>query len=191
VRQGRFVTAADHGPVDPARIDAAVVAALYEQYAGELSLFLRGVLRNADLAAEALQNTFTKAVESGHTARAESLKGWLFQVAFREALLIRRRSRVHERSLRQIVRDIQVSPKSSELPEERAFRSETLDEVRRALRELPPDQRQVIQMRIYEEKTFAVIAEELSLPLGTVLTRMRLALKRLSRQIRGTGNGKP
>ena len=45
-------------------------------------------------------------------------------------------------------------------------------------------------MRIYEEKTFAVIAEELSIPLGTVLTRMRLALKRLSRQIRGTGNGK-
>ncbi len=30
-------------------------------------------------------------------------------------------------------------------------------------------------MRIYEEKSFAEIAEELSAPLGTVLTRMRLA----------------
>jgi RNA polymerase sigma-70 factor (ECF subfamily) len=35
-------------------------------------------------------------------------------------------------------------------------------------------------MRIYEEKKFAAIAEELGLPLGTVLTRMRLALKKLA-----------
>ncbi|MBT4866073.1 MAG: RNA polymerase subunit sigma-24, partial [Planctomycetaceae bacterium] len=35
-------------------------------------------------------------------------------------------------------------------------------------------------MRIYDEKTFQVIADELNLPLGTVLTRMRLALKKLA-----------
>jgi RNA polymerase sigma-70 factor, ECF subfamily len=38
-------------------------------------------------------------------------------------------------------------------------------------------------MRIYQDKTFAAIADELSAPLGTVLTRMRLALKRLSRRL--------
>jgi len=38
-------------------------------------------------------------------------------------------------------------------------------------------------MRIYEEKTFAVIAEELSLPLGTVLTRMRLAMQKLHKHL--------
>src|SRR5579872_920127 len=75
------LTTADHGRIDP-----AVVAALYEQHANELRLFLTGVLRDADLAAEALQNTFTKAVASGHTAREESMKSWLFQVGFHEAL---------------------------------------------------------------------------------------------------------
>jgi RNA polymerase sigma factor (sigma-70 family) len=190
VRRGSFVTAADHGQIDPARadppprIDTAVVAALYERYADELSLFLKGVLRNSDLAAEALQNTFAKAVESGHTAREESLKGWLFRVAFHEAALLKRRGRIHERSLRQMARDNQSSVEAAERPDERASQSEMVAEVRRALHELPPDQRQVIQMRVYEEKSFAEIAEELATPLGTVLTRMRLALKKLSRQMR-------
>jgi RNA polymerase sigma factor (sigma-70 family) len=190
---GVFVTAADHGQIDsartdPTRIDAAVVAALYERYADEIGMFLKGVLRNSDLAAEALQNTFAKAVESGHTAREESLKGWLFQVAFHEALLLRRRAQIHERSLRQMAQNSQSSVPSGERPEERLSRSETLAEVRRALGELPPDQRQVVQMRIYEEKTFAEIAAEISAQLGTVLTRMRLAMKKLSQQMRKPGD---
>lgn len=172
---------------DSPRIDASVVASLYERYAEELGLFLKGVLRNSDLAAEALQNTFTKAVESGHTAREESLKGWLFRVAFHEGALLRRRGQIHDRSLRQIARNNQSSGVSAESPEERLTRSEMLSEVQRALHDLPPDQRQVVQMRIYEEKSFAEIAEELSAPLGTVLTRMRLALKKLSRQMQKPG----
>ncbi len=39
-------------------------------------------------------------------------------------------------------------------------------------------------MRIFEEKTFAAIARELSAPLGTVLTRMRLALDKLARELK-------
>jgi RNA polymerase sigma factor (sigma-70 family) len=203
------VTAADFGQIDPAgqvdargadlppiapssadspRIEAAVVAGLYERYAEEIGLFLRGVLRNSDLAAEALQNTFAKAVELGHTAREESIKGWLFRVAFNEALLLKRRGQVHERSLRQMARNSPAGA-GSERPDERLSRDETLAEVRRALAELPPEQRQVVQMRIYEEKSFAEIADELSTPLGTVLTRMRLAMKKLSRQMRKPGDG--
>ncbi len=68
-------------------------------------------------------------------------------------------------------------------PDDRLARSETSEQVRRALAELPADQRQVVEMRIYQDKTFAAIADELSAPLGTVLTRMRLALKRLSRRL--------
>jgi RNA polymerase sigma-70 factor (ECF subfamily) len=143
-------------------------------------------LRNADLADEALQNTFAKAVESGHTAREESVKGWLFQVGFREAVLLRRRGQVHDRSLRAMASNKTARGQSGDefsAPDERMLRSETTARVRQALGELPADQRQVVEMRIYEDKTFAVIADELSTPLGTILTRMRLALKRLSRRL--------
>jgi RNA polymerase sigma-70 factor, ECF subfamily len=52
--------------------------------------------------------------------------------------------------------------------------------VRRALMELPSPQQQVVRMRIYEGKTFAVIAQELGIPLGTALGRMRTALQKLT-----------
>lgn len=160
---------------------------LYERHADELRLFLTGVLRNPDLAAEALQNTFRKAVESGHTARHESMKGWLFQVAFREALVLRRRSQTYERSLRELAQSTshQTSADSSSVsPDRRLAESERVEQIRQALDELPFEQRQVVRMRIYEEKTFAAIAEELATPLGTVLTRMRLALARLERRLK-------
>jgi RNA polymerase sigma-70 factor, ECF subfamily len=179
------VTAADQGRIDPA-VATDRVAALYECYAEELRLFLTGVLRNADLADEALQNTFTKAVESGHTAREESVKGWLFQVGFREAVLLRRRGQVHDRSLRAMASNKTARGQSSDEfppPDEQILRLETAERVRQALSQLPPDQRQVVEMRIYEDKTFAAIADELCTPLGTILTRMRLALKRLSRRL--------
>jgi RNA polymerase sigma-70 factor (ECF subfamily) len=172
--------------IDPARIDPAAVTLLYERYANELRLFLVGVLRNPDLAAEALQNTFHKAVESGHTAREESLKGWLFQVAFREALLLRRRGQAYERSLREIAKfaDTRTDADPSMCPSHVLAQSELMNTIRQALDELPADQREVIRLRIYEEKSFAAIADELAAPLGTVLTRMRLALKRLARRLK-------
>jgi RNA polymerase sigma-70 factor (ECF subfamily) len=55
--------------------------------------------------------------------------------------------------------------------------------VREAIERLTEDQRQVVRMRIYEEKTFAEIAEELGIPLGTALTRMRAALGRLRTEL--------
>ena len=84
------------------RIDPTVVAALYVQHADELRAFLLGVLRDGHLAADVLQATFVKAIEQGHTAHEESLKSWLFQVAYREALLVKRRQGVHERAVRRV-----------------------------------------------------------------------------------------
>jgi RNA polymerase sigma factor (sigma-70 family) len=166
----------DGDRIDAPRIDPKVVSALYVEHGEELRAFLAGVLRNADLAAEALQSTFSKAVEVGHTAREESLKGWLFRVAYHEAMLLKRRQGVHSRSLVKLASIGEEAPKS---PEEVLFQEESADRVRRALERLPKEHRVIVHKKIYEEKTFAMIAAELKLPLGTVLTRMRAALKNL------------
>jgi len=63
--------------------------------------------------------------------------------------------------------------------DEPLLRLEAVQSVREALEELPPEQRQVVRMRIYEEKTFATIAKELKIPLGTALGRMRAATIKL------------
>jgi RNA polymerase sigma factor (sigma-70 family) len=158
------------------RLDSTAVAALYEEHAPSLRAFLVGVLKNADLAGEALQATFAKAVEAGHAAREETLKGWLFKVAFNEAMLLRRRSQVHERSIRKLAAG---GHRDDESPIDDLCRQETVERVKDVLESLPDEQRRIVRMRIYEEKTFAAIAAELGIPLGTALTRMRLAVKKL------------
>ncbi len=170
-------------PADQCQIDPKTVAALYAAHAEELRLFVAGVLRDHDAAEDVLQLTFTKAVEAGHTARAETRKGWLFQVAFHEALAWRRRQAVHQRATRQLAWS-QWGDQSSEslLPPDAALiQRETTTAMQAAIAALPPAQRQVVVLRIFEEKTFAEIASEVNAPLGTVLTRMQLALRRLRR----------
>ena len=161
---------------DEQRIDPARVAGLYVKHAEELRCFALGLLRNADLASEVLQNTFAKAVEMGHTAREETVKGWLFRVAFNEAMALRRRKGVFDKAVHRLAEMPQRTP---DRPDEWVCRFETVETVRAAIQQLPPEQAQVVRMRIYEQKKFITIAEELSLPLGTVLTRMQSALKKL------------
>ena len=166
---------------DECRIDPAVVATLYLDYADDLRAFLTGVLRDRDAAAEALQSTFTKAMEAGHTARPETLKGWLFRVAYNEAMGIRRRQKIHNKSLEKIAWH---RTGEDNRPDDNVVRAETISRIRSALEVLSDEQREVVRLRIYEEMTFASIAECLELPLGTVLTRMRLALRKLQREVK-------
>jgi RNA polymerase sigma-70 factor (ECF subfamily) len=166
---------------DESRIDPALVAALYVQHAEELRCLALGLLRNADLASEVLQNTFTKAVEVGHTAHEETLKGWLFRVAFHEAMALRRRQSVRDKAAHRLAAQ---GPPLTETPDEQVCRFETVASVQAAVEKLPPDQRQVVRMRMYEHKKFREIAAELGLPLGTVLTRMQLALKKLRQNLK-------
>jgi RNA polymerase sigma-70 factor (ECF subfamily) len=163
-------------------LEPAEVEALYAAYSGDLLAFLVGVLRDGDLAREALQATFARLAESGHSAQPESMRGWLFRVAFHEALALRRTQGQHERLVRKVAWD---ATRVSGRPEDDAQRSETVERVRQALDGLPPDQATVVRMRIYEQQKFAEIAEQLGLPLGTVLTRMRLAMQKLGMSLEG------
>jgi RNA polymerase sigma factor (sigma-70 family) len=168
-------------PTGQATIDPTLVAALYAEHGAELRRFVLGVVRDQELAGDVLQMTFARAIERGHTARAETFKGWLFQVAFREALTARRRRETRDQANRRLA---SLGFQAGERPEEGLIRAETVAAVRKALGELPAEQGRVVWARMYEDKTFAEIAEECGLPLGTVVTRMRLALEKLRRTLR-------
>jgi RNA polymerase sigma factor (sigma-70 family) len=170
----------------PAHVRARVVS-LYETHGEELRRFVLGVVRDPDLAGDVMQATFSKALELGHTARPETFKGWLFRVAFHEALASRRRRLSDDRARRRLA-DLGragVAGAQADRPDDGLIRGETVDAVRRALSALPDPQRQVVLARVYDDKTFAQIARESGLPLGTVLTRMRLALNKLRHALRG------
>ncbi len=161
---------------DTPKLDAETVAALYEEFGEPLRRFLIGVLRDGELAADVLQATFVKAAQQGHTSRSDSRKAWLFRVAYNEAMLVRRRQGIGDRMLRQVA---WTETAHTGAVHESVVKKETVAAVREAIQKLPDQQRQILRMRIYEEKTFAVIADELDIPLGTALSRMRAATTKL------------
>ena len=157
------------------------IEVIYADLSIELRRFVLGVVRDPEVADDVMQATFVKALERGHEARSETIRGWLFRVAFHEALATRRRSITHEKGLRRLA---SFGRKDRPGPDDPMIRNETVEAVRKALGELPEEQKRVVLARVYEEKTFAQIAGEFGLPLGTVLTRMRRALERMRRTMR-------
>lgn len=156
------------------------VEKIYVQHGRNLLAFLIGVLRDRELAQDALQQTFQKVAESGGSAREETLRGWLFQVAYREALQLRRRQQQDARNLQAFA--AMANPEERLATEELAT-DEEVERLRRAIDALPAGQRQVVQRRIQGEQTFADIAASLNIPLGTALTRMRTAIEKLRKQL--------
>lgn len=169
------MSAADEGKLDP-----SIVAALYLAHGEELRRFLLGLVRDPALAADVLQTTFARLVERGHETREETRKAWLFRVAYHEALAVRRREAVGDKVVRQVAWQANGEVTTAE---DSLVRFEAVQHVKDELANLRPEERQIVRMRIYEEKTFAVIAQELKIPLGTALARMRSALSKLRKKL--------
>src|SRR5262249_40978467 len=73
---------------DPAALDA-----VFERYERPVFQFLLGLLRDHHRAEDALQETFVKALEQIDRVDPAKLRGWLYTVAYRQAMLVRRRRR--------------------------------------------------------------------------------------------------
>ena len=163
-------------PANPISTDA--VRSLYEVHAKELLAFLIGVLRNVDDATEVLQTIFRRLLEFNDHGRVETQKGWLFKLALREALVLKRKKVTQNKHLTSysLSRELLTHPEASDL---NLISTEEVARLKHLMTQLPLEQQHVVYQRIYEEKSFATIAAELKVPIATVLTRMRLATDKL------------
>jgi RNA polymerase sigma factor (sigma-70 family) len=180
-------------------VDAARVQEAYERWSADIRRFLQGCLAGrcqSGAVDELLQRTFQRLLESGGDVAPGAVRSWLFRVAYNEAMYDGRRRGVERRGLERIASGHVASGRiasgrvaadgsmPTDQPWAEAVRGETVARVRSAVGQLPPEQRQVVEDRIYAGKTFAEIAAARGMPLGTVLTRMRLALGKLARSLR-------
>jgi RNA polymerase sigma-70 factor, ECF subfamily len=156
--------------------DDRALDALLARHEAPLFQFLVGMLRDHHLAEDVLQETFVRALERLDGVDGEHLRGWLFTVAYHQALLARRRQKARPAAA------LGASPEPTEPrpgpPELAALRDDVVL-MGRLLERLPPAQREVIRQRVYEGKRFREIAEALGCPLNTALARMHEGLKRL------------
>ena len=151
-------------------------ALIFGEVVAELRRFVWGVVRNSAQVDDVIQATYVKALERGASAHAETAKGWLFRVAYHEALVAKRRDAVRDRTTRRLAT---LPTSETGKPDESLIRSETVQAVRQAMQTLSDAQRRVVLARMHGDQTFAEIAQDFGLPLGTVLTHMRRALQKM------------
>ena len=133
-----------------------------------------GILKDRALAEDVVQTTFARWIEHRGGVEPGKTRSWLYSVATNEALAIKRTTQRRGELLRQV--PPRIDPVS---PERQAIDAELKQVLRRQLAALPESQLEIVRRRIFEGKKFIEIAQELDLPLGTVLTRMRRALRTL------------
>jgi RNA polymerase sigma-70 factor (ECF subfamily) len=156
--------------------DEQALETLLARYEPVLFPFLVGMLRDHHQAEDALQETFVRALEKLDSVDPEHWRGWLFTVAYHQALLVRRRRK------RRAADRLETSPAVPAPGPGPLEQAGDRDEARRLLRllaRLPSAQQEVIRQRVYEGKRFREIAADLHCPLNTALARMHEGLKRL------------
>jgi RNA polymerase sigma-70 factor (ECF subfamily) len=160
------------------------LAELYDRY-GKIAYGLAyRVLRDSALAEDAVQEAFITVWRTAGTYIRERGKPstWLLTLVHRRAVdLVRREQR--RRQPAPVEEPVTPTPGA----EEEATRRDRRRAVQAALRQLPPDQREAIELAYYGGLTQTELAAQLSVPLGTVKSRMFAGLRRLGDLLREAG----
>ncbi|WP_262690506.1 sigma-70 family RNA polymerase sigma factor [Kordiimonas aestuarii] len=162
--------------------DRAAFAELFAYYAPRLKSYLKalglGDEKAEDLAQEVMVTLWRKA-EKFDPAKAR-LSTWLFRVA---------RNRFIDHTRRQKYAEVDVDDHltqmvASDETDAPAMQNQNAIRVKAALKVLKPAQREVIELSFFKELSHSEIATKLSLPLGTVKSRIRIAFGALRKELR-------
>jgi RNA polymerase sigma-70 factor (ECF subfamily) len=166
------------------RQDREAFRELFAFYAPRLKAFLikRGASAGEaeDVMQEALTLVWRKAAQFD-PAKA-SVSTWIYTIARNRRIdLIRRAKRPELDPEDPFFSSVSEQPDG----EQEYTRNERAKLVRTYLKTLPAEQLQVVQKAFYEEMTHQKIAAELDMPLGTVKSRIRIAMRRLRDHLDG------
>jgi RNA polymerase sigma-70 factor (ECF subfamily) len=156
---------------------AAGLAALYDRYGRLIFSVALRIVQDHGTAEEITQDVFLRCwrnIDRYH-ARQGSLLSWLLAIAHHRAIdELRSRRGKHARHE---ISDGTIQPL---VALDRGFDEALLrEEIHTALHNLPPAQRDVIELIFWGGLTRREVADRLNLPLGTVHTRLRLGMEKL------------
>jgi RNA polymerase sigma-70 factor (ECF subfamily) len=161
--------------------DQAAFEVLYQRYVRPVFGLALRRLGDRGHAEDAVQEAFAAVWRSASTYRPErgAAGGWLYTVA-RNAIVdrLRRGGPVADAELPELVSNEPGPPEQTE-------QSYVAWRVHRALEELQPREREVIELAYWSGMSQNEVAEYLDLPLGTVKTRTRSGLARLASLLEG------
>ena len=174
---------------------------IIHRYKDRLYVFLRRFLNRQDLVEEVFQETFLQLYKSRESFDTnKSLRPWLFTIAANKARdMLRKQQRSGTTSFGAIaepaeltVDDVVNSLISYQItPYDEATKTETADKVREIIENMPDNQKEILLLAYFEQFSYKQMAEMLSIPIGTVKSRLHTAIVHFTRKwksVSGDGN---
>ena len=161
--------------------DRAAFAELFQHFAPRLKAFMMKGGADSDTAEELAQEAMIQVwrrAESYDPSRAAA-STWIYTIARNKRIDRLRRERRPDMSEEEYTAALGGADDGGGRGDRAAERGQAEARLARSVQELPDDQALVVKMAFYEDKSHSAIAAELKLPLGTVKSRIRLALTRL------------
>lgn len=178
------LTASDEGELleRVARKDQKAFEELYDLYAKLVYSLIASIVKKQEEAEDVLQEVFVQVWERAISFRGTrgNVYSWLVALARNRAI-----DRIRSKDYRkQNLTETELDPDSMTLtgeagPLDALVARERATLVKQALQQIPQEQRQVIEIAYFGGYSQSEIAEQLSIPLGTVKTRMRQGMKKL------------
>ncbi len=180
--------------------DEAAFRELVNRYKNGLYAFLRNFLNRHDLVEDVFQETFLQLYTSQASFDpSRPLRPWLFTIAANKA----------KDALRKMQRTAAVPIGSMTSPEEMSFndvlnvltaeeerpyeelqRDETAESVRRIIADMPENLREILIMAYFNKFSYKQMAQVLSIPIGTVKSRLHTAVGRFGKEWKTTVRSK-
>ncbi len=160
--------------------DESALAELVNKHQSKVYAFIYRKIRNHDVSNEIFQNTFVKVIKNlkgnGYSEKGKFLS-WVFCIAhnlvldsFKSTKQTNMWVKFHDFSVYDIAKD------NSRSIEDKLISIEIQKDITEILNELPKNQREVIEMRMFENLSFKEISGQTGVSVNTALARMRYGI---------------
>jgi RNA polymerase sigma-70 factor (ECF subfamily) len=160
--------------------DDAALATLYDRHAGAAYGLALRITGDAGSAEDAVQEAFISMWKQAPRFDPErgQVRSWLLTIVHHKSIdAVRRRSNRPERQLPEGADEFLEATRGG--PEDAAVWALEAEAVRNAMRRIPEEQRLTVEMAYFRGMTHVEIAAEMGVPLGTVKSRLRIAMEKM------------
>ena len=165
---------------------------IVNRYKNSLYAFLRQFLNRHDLVEDVFQETFLQLFASRDSFdTSRPLRPWLFTIAANKAKdALRKWQRTSAVSIGTIADSQELSfddmlntvTSDNTLPYEELQRNETADRVGKIIADMPENLREILILAYFQKFSYKQMAEILSIPIGTVKSRLHTAVGRFAKE---------
>jgi RNA polymerase sigma-70 factor (ECF subfamily) len=165
---------------------------IVDRYKNSLYAFLRQFLNRHDLVEDVFQETFLQLFASRDSFDTNRpLRPWLFTIAANKAKdALRKWQRTSAVSIGTIADSQELSfddmlntvTSDNTLPYEELQRNETADRVGKIIADMPENLREILILAYFQKFSYKQMAEILSIPIGTVKSRLHTAVGRFAKE---------